>query len=204
MENMEIMSQVEGISFKVLEKAMVADFSFSRHESLFENLSVGRLGEEAVLAEENEAGYEHKFPFFYKYSGLDIITRDGRQTLPGRAFILILPEKETMEIMSQVEGISFTVVGPFMVADFNQDQSLFDNLPVGQHGMEAVSAGESMEFHKHEFTSFYKSVGLNVICKGKKYTLPSSSLTLVLPGVDHSWVAQAANGGKVGQVQVSE
>lgn len=102
-----------------------------------------------------------------------------------------MSEENTLQIMESVQGMSFQAIGPFLVADLSDHaESIFKSLPVGEHGMEGVAFGHKTESHRHQFPSFYKSSGLNVICEGERYFLPTRALTLVLPGVDHSWVPQ--------------
>lgn len=106
------------------------------------------------------------------------------------------------EIISRVSGLDFKAMGPFLVADFgNQPDSIFSALPVGEHGMETVRQGEKTQSHDHEFLSFYKSTGLDVECGGKRFSLPTKALTLVLPGLQHSWVPKQ-DGGSVGSVDL--
>jgi hypothetical protein len=109
--------------------------------------------------------------------------------------------KETVsQIMKRVQGLNFKAVGPFLVADLStQAEQVFENLPVGEHGMEDVLFGQKTQAHTHEFPSFYKSKGLDVEYEGERFILPARALTLVLPGLDHSWVPKQSQGA-VGSV----
>lgn len=111
-----------------------------------------------------------------------------------------MKKENTLQIMERVQGMSFKAIGPFLVVDLSdQAESVFKNLPVGEHGMEDVAFGQKTESHYHQFPSFYKSSDLNVECEGKQYVLPARALTLVLTGLDHSWVPQQSH-GSVGSV----
>jgi hypothetical protein len=94
------------------------------------------------------------------------------------------------------QGLAFVPQGPFLVAKLPAT----DGIPVGKHGMEEVKPGQSTKSHAHGFASFYKSDGLNVSCNGKVFRLPKKAVTLVLPGVPHSWIPKGARAGKVGSV----
>jgi hypothetical protein len=109
-------------------------------------------------------------------------------------------KKTTSEIMNHIQNLDFKAVGPFLVADLSKEhETLFEKLPVGKHGMEHVQLGAKTKSHQHSFASFYKSLGLDIECKSKRFKLPKYSLTLVLPGVDHSWIPKTKN-GTVGSV----
>ncbi len=103
------------------------------------------------------------------------------------------------EAMSLMQGLSFTAIGPFLVADLTGKEDLYKGIEVGEHGMEIVGLGKKTDPHSHDFPSFYKSQGLNIECGDKKYTLPKHAVTLVLPGVEHSWIP-AGNAGEVGSI----
>ncbi len=106
-----------------------------------------------------------------------------------------MKNENTLQIMERVQGMSFKAIGPFLVADLgDQAGSVFENLPVGEHGMEDVVFGQKTKSHSHQFVSFYKSSDLNVECGGKEYVLPARALTLVLPGLDHSWIPKQDHG----------
>jgi len=94
--------------------------------------------------------------------------------------------------MKQVQGSIFKTIGPFLVAELGE--KLFEKMIVSKHGMERVLFGQKTEPHTHDFPSFYKSSNLDVVCEGKKYSLPKQALTLVLPGIDHSWIPQEEQG----------
>jgi hypothetical protein len=107
---------------------------------------------------------------------------------------------DTTTILALVEGFTFNVMGPLLVANLTDEpDSVFNNLPIGEHGMEEVSQGLVTEPHDHNFPSFYKSSNLDVVCDGTLVTLPDRALTLVLPGVNHSWTPKR-NTGHVGSV----
>lgn len=93
------------------------------------------------------------------------------------------------EILDQIQGISFKIVGPFLVADLS-DSSRVKTLLIGEHGMETIGGSRlQTEPHVHQFNSFYKSSGLDVLDEnGERHILPDESLTLVLSGVQHSWM----------------
>lgn len=103
-------------------------------------------------------------------------------------------------IMNQIQGLEFKVIGPFLVTDLNsKTKKFFENLAAGEHGMEKILNGQKTESHTHDFCSFYKSNNLNVDCAGEEFILPSRALTLVLPGVEHSWIPKS-NQGSVGSI----
>lgn len=111
-----------------------------------------------------------------------------------------MKKESTLQIMERLQGMSFKAIGPFLVADLSDRAwSVSENLPVGEHGMEDVAFGQKTESHRHQFPSFYRSSDLDVECKGKRYVLPTRALTLVLPGLDHSWVPKQEHGA-VGSV----
>jgi len=109
----------------------------------------------------------------------------------------------TSKIMQQIQGVNFVVIGPFLVANIGQNQKIFANLEVGEHGMESVMYGYKTESHEHNFLSFYKSDNLDVVCRGEKFELPQFALTLVPPQVDHSWTPKHHKSkGSVGSLDI--
>lgn len=92
------------------------------------------------------------------------------------------------DVLSRCIGATFMPVGPFLVADLTGNESMFNNIKVGTHGMEEVVKGQKTEPHAHDFPSFYKSKGLNVVSSGETFVLPEKAVTLVFPGDDHSWI----------------
>lgn len=52
--------------------------------------------------------------------------------------------------VSKMSGLTFTVVGPFFVADVTHDPEKFASIPVGQHGMELVGESEKTKSHIHD------------------------------------------------------
>ncbi|MCB9798786.1 hypothetical protein H6758_03610 [Candidatus Nomurabacteria bacterium] len=104
-------------------------------------------------------------------------------------------KNKIQEILAGLQKIQFEVVGPFLVADFSQSHpETFDRIAVGTHGMEKVGVGEQTEGHTHGFLSVYKSKKLSIVAYGRKYLLPEKALTIVPPGVDHSWVPNDGSG----------
>lgn len=101
--------------------------------------------------------------------------------------------------LSALQGLNFTVIGPFFVADLSNNEQLFATIAVGKHGMENVGRRKKTRSHDHAFISLYKSAALDVESEGKRFSLPKKALTLVPPGVPHSWVPQRS-GGAVGSV----
>ncbi|PIR03783.1 MAG: hypothetical protein COV59_03870 [Candidatus Magasanikbacteria bacterium CG11_big_fil_rev_8_21_14_0_20_39_34] len=95
--------------------------------------------------------------------------------------------------------MTFTVKGPFLVADLTQNKELYESIPVGSHGEEEVKKKEKTKEHKHTFLSLYKSKALDLFYGDVYISLPERALTLVLPGVKHSWVSKR-NCGDVSSV----
>jgi hypothetical protein len=105
------------------------------------------------------------------------------------------------EIIRCVGGLYFKAVGPFLIADLNdQPESVFGALVVSEHGMEPVWPGERTEPHEHDFLSFYKSVALDLVYEGKLIMLPGRALTIILPGIRHSWFSAWGVLGSVGSL----
>lgn len=102
-------------------------------------------------------------------------------------------------LLPKLEGASFRVMGPFLVADLHDKETLFRSIEIEQYGMENVSQGMTTQAHCHTFHSVYKSVGLNVVSGGKEVLLPNKCLVLVLPDVEHYWVPKRVE-GSVGSV----
>jgi len=105
----------------------------------------------------------------------------------------------TQEVLTLLDGVQFKVVGPFLVADLSRKKKLYNRLPVGEYGMEQVCEKQKTESHTHDFVSLYKSDALDVTSGSKRFALPKKALTIVLPGVAHSWVAKKEKGA-VGSV----
>jgi hypothetical protein len=97
--------------------------------------------------------------------------------------------------MEIIQSAPCELVGKFLIFDFTgKPRSTFENLPVGEHGMEQVSFGQKTEAHKHDFPSFYKSEGLDLLSEGERISLPQRAVTLVMIGADHSWVPKQTKG----------
>lgn len=99
-----------------------------------------------------------------------------------------------------LEGMQFTCIGPFLVADLLDQRWSFNDLPVGEFGLEAVASGKCTQQHFHKNVSLYKTRALDVKCRGDHFVLPQESLVVVLPGIAHSWVAKSLQAGLVGSV----
>ncbi len=102
---------------------------------------------------------------------------------------------KTAAYLSQMQGVTFEVRGPFLVANLSKKKKLYDSLSVGAHGEEFVDTHEKTKDHSHTFLSLYKSKGLNVMTEDNSIiTLPNAALTLVPPGISHSWIAKQKRG----------
>jgi len=102
------------------------------------------------------------------------------------------------KMLKLVQGMSFKTIGPFLVAELNEET--FSKINESKHGIEKVKLGQKTQSHTHDFPSFYKSFKLDVTCREEKYSLPEKALTLVLPGIHHSWIPQGKDEGAVGSV----
>ncbi len=126
---------------------------------------------------------------------LDRLIIESGKELPNNT---MKTNTEIRALIQQFQGLNFVSIGPFLVADLGQDEQRFRNIPTGRHGMEDVPPGQKTEPHAHEFLSLYKSRELDVDCGGDRIQLPQLALTLVLPGVEHSWIPKGNSGGAVG------
>ena len=106
---------------------------------------------------------------------------------------------KTMKIFKSLTGITFTVMGPFLVGNCTSKSGQFKLIPVSKHGQELVAAGTSTKSHTHSFLSVYKSDNLNVISGKETYTLPTKAIVLVPEKENHSWIPKNKT-GSVGSV----
>ena len=99
----------------------------------------------------------------------------------------------TKQIFNKLSGITFVVMGAFLVAD----ASSISQLPSAKNGEEKVSFGKKTKSHSHKFLSIYQAKNLNLVSCETKITIPKESIVIVPEGVPHSWVPKGKRGGTV-------
>ena len=112
----------------------------------------------------------------------------------------MLPLSTNIMALLNGRNFKFLPIGNFLVADLSEEPDLFGQLPVGTYGMESVLFGQRTESHIHDFPSFYLTESLDIECNGETSSLPRRAVTLVLPGLPHSWKPQNKQTGAVGSI----
>lgn len=105
------------------------------------------------------------------------------------------------KMFSILQGESFTMLGPFLVAEIRYKEF---NLKV--HAKEDVPLGGRTTKQIKKSVSWYRTTGGLCIVDGEGivYDLPSTALVLVLPGTPHSWICIKGPRRKAGAVESIE